>query len=148
MKRIVLLTLILLAANSSNAFAGQPAPVPCDNGGRLNQTQIATAVQGKLVCAVATTGGNRWSEEHLAGGQLWEYAKGPQDKVDPRRQAGTWTITGTGSNAAIQYNYGTGGTNTRALWSSDNVNYSFCNGATVVATATIRAIPSSGANPC
>lgn len=148
MKTLSLFSLIFFAASLGAAF-GQPAPTPCDNtGSRLNQTQIATAVQGKLVCAVATTGNNRWSEEHLAGGQLWEYAKGPQDKVDPRRQAGTWTITGTGSNAAIEYNYGTGGTYTRALWSSDNVNYSFCNGATVVATATIRAIPSSGANPC
>jgi hypothetical protein len=152
MKRIILLSVFFLLANLSDAiWAGAPPPpTPCDStgGARLNQTEIANAVQGKLVCAVSTTNKNTWSEEHLAGGQLFEYAKGPSDKVDPRRLAGTWSIVGQGTNATIQYNYGTGGTYTRGLWSSDGVNYSFCNGATVIATATIKTIPGSGPNPC
>src|SRR5258708_7601881 len=132
MKSIIVLSIIFLAGSLSNALG---AAAPCDNSGRLNPGQITNAVQGKLVCAQSTTNSDRWSEEHLAGGQLWEYAKGPGDKVDPRRLAGTWSIVGTGNNAVIRYNYGTGGTYDRALWTSDNVNYSFCNAGAVVATA-------------
>ena len=147
MNHIVFLAFAIVIANFSYAFA--QANTPCQNPGFLDKNSILSAVENKLVCAKSTTNKNRWSEEHLKSGDLYEYAKGSGDKVDPRRKAGTWAVKGAGNNTVIQYNYGTGGTYDRGLWTKDNTTYTFCDGSKAVATATIISpIPSSGANPC
>jgi hypothetical protein len=97
-------------------------------GGSLNQTQLAALLTGNTVCAVR--GSERWQELHLAGGSVVDFKRGPADPVDPSETVGTWSIIGTGTNATVQYNYGSGGTYTYTVFSNGGTSYSFCAGAT------------------
>jgi hypothetical protein len=114
-----------------------------------------------LVCAArpgATNNNNRWAEEHLKVGDLFEHAKGSTDKVDPRRKAGTWNAVSTAGSAndVINYNYGTGGTYNWSVWEQTSKVpgapasvYHFCDGATLVASGATQVLPAATApNPC
>jgi hypothetical protein len=109
----------------STAMLGGEAIAAC-TGNSLNQTQLATALTGNTACAVR--GNDRWQELHQSGGALIDYKRGPSDNVDPSKQVGTWSIVGTGTNARVSYNYGTGGTFTYQVFSNGGSSYSFCNG--------------------
>ena len=92
MKRILLLSVLFLATAIGNAAAD------CTNN-RVTGNAINTLLTGKLVCgrpAAGYTGSpnDRWQEEHISGGALFDYKKGPTDKVDPRVQVGTWNRSG------------------------------------------------------
>jgi hypothetical protein len=161
MKRIFILTALFLAAAIGEAMAGAAPACP---GVRLNSTTITSTFNDKLLCASkpsATSNRDRWAEEHMNGGQLYEHAKGSSDKVDPRRLAGTWAaVKNTGNDDLIRYNYGTGGTYNWGVWEDKTKGspsgpatsvFHFCDsaGTTKVASGTVRALPSaSDPNPC
>ena len=70
----------------------------------LNEMQIIDLVEDNTVCgrpgpSYPGDPADRWQEEHLANGQLWDYKRGPGDAVDPRTQVGTWN-TEIGSRTA------------------------------------------------
>lgn len=94
MKRVILPGLVALA------FVSFDAAAQCDPNTRINQLQ--DLLPGKTVCAVR--GSDRWQEQHRAGGQLWDYKKGPSDPVDPSKQLGSWSIGGP-ANRQVTYTY-------------------------------------------
>jgi hypothetical protein len=160
MKRIFLLSILFLAVVAGNTLA---AGCPTIGVTRLTSAQIVTAFNGntatgKLVCAerpgtVAGAAGNinRWAEEHPSSGRLFEFAKGPGHPIDPRKDVGTWETT---NDDRIKYTYGDpGGPYTWSVWfqppglgTSDT--YHFCDGATLIATGSLRTLPPASNNPC
>ncbi len=158
MKRILLLSALFLLAIAGNAIA-VICPGPAAGITRLNAGQIGAAFTGNLICAFrpgATDGNGRWSEEHTKAGDLFEFAKGQGDPIDPRRNAGTWqTISNPGKNTdVVRYNYGTGGIFDWSVWedkSGSPTKYHFCDpvGQLVATTKSTNAIPGpTTSNPC
>jgi hypothetical protein len=123
-------------------LAGQ-AMADC-SGPSLNQVQLQNTLSGMTVCA--TRGDEKWQEQHQGsgGGALVDYKKGPSDPVDPSKEVGSWNISGTGTNAVVNYNYSGGGTYSYAVLDNKDGTYSFCgNGTGEEIVATI--VP---AGPC
>lgn len=101
-----------------------------------NLNSINKLVTGNTVCGRPGTnypGGvsspDRWQEEHLASGQLWDYKQGNGHPIDPRKQVGTWTAFNPPGNAPprIRHVYAGGLT---FEWTVHNNNgvISFCTG--------------------
>jgi hypothetical protein len=122
----------------------------CSNGTQLNQGQLSTLLSSfPLVCgrpgpSYPGAAADRWQEEHLGGEQLWDYKLGPEsptNKVDFRRQVGTWTISGTGANTRLTHTYGS----TPYTWTVHGPNanapgtsvYYFCSGGNEFARAYV-----------
>ena len=83
-------------------------------------------------------------EEHLAGGQLFDYKRGPADPVDPRKQIGTWSVTGIdGRGVYVTYDYGGGKIFTYSVWDNGDGTHSFCS-----ANPEIKAKIKSGGGGC
>ena len=64
---------------------------------RLSNAQITSLLTGQTVCGVPSTGypgsqTDRFQEEHLANGDLFDYKRGPGHPVDPRGKVGTWSV--------------------------------------------------------
>lgn len=132
----------LSAALASVALAG-PAHAACT---AATQVQGAATLRGVLagntVCA--SRGNDRWQEFHQAGGALIDYKKGPNDKVDPTKQVGTWTVTGNGAGTQLRYDYGPGANYTYKVHTIvANTSYSLCS-STEELVVTLR----SGQGPC
>lgn len=92
MQRILVLSVFFLAAAIGNAAAG------C-TGSPISGSNLSGLLNGKLVCGRPAGGysgsaNDRWQEEHMAGGDMYDYKKGPSDKVDPRVKVGTWSTSG------------------------------------------------------
>lgn len=73
-----------------------------------------------------------------------DFKKGPSDPVDPTKQVGTWSVSGTDSNTVVIYTYtdasGSSGPYSFTVHSS-GVNLSFCNGNAEVVAATLKLGP-------
>ncbi len=113
----------------------ETAYADCTPPGRLNQTQIGNVLRDNTVCA--QRGDESWQEEHHADGKLWDFKLGDDDPIDPRKQVGTWSITGTGSNTTVTYDYGSGGSYTYSVWNNGGGSYSFCSGGTLEMDFTV-----------
>ena len=126
MKRLLLTSIVALAGFTGVAVA----QTGCE-ARRVTGNALDTLVSGNTVCA--TRGADRWQEQHRAGGQLWDFKKGPSDPVDPTSQVGTWAIV---SNDVI-HSYTGGPSFTYSIHGSGP--YSFCaNGTAVVSGATFQ----------
>ena len=141
MKRIIFALLLPMAGASGQALA------QCDGvGTRLDETALSKLLTDHTVCAVPGNShqgspGDRWQEEHLAGGALWDYRQGNctpgiSGCTNPREQVGTWSITGSGDNAAVSYAHNGGGSYTRSVYQHMG-HYSFCEGSLEYARATV-----------
>ncbi len=115
MKR-TLLPFIALAGLSAQAGAD------CLPNTRVTGAALTNLVSGNTVCA--TSGTKTWQEQHRAGGQLWDYKKGPNDPVDPSKQVGTWSIAGNN----VTYSYTGGPSYTYSIHGPSGGPYSFCTG--------------------
>jgi hypothetical protein len=153
MRRIFCLSVLFTALMIGEALAA------CSSGTRVSFQNIISTLENKLICATSPSNGKRWAEEHFAlsgnSGQLWEHAKGSNNKVDPRRQAGTWRRGGNANTGGtVIYNYTgnpPGNPYTWSLWQTSSQSVDFCtaDGATLIASAKLIAIPAaSDANPC
>jgi hypothetical protein len=155
MKAVAVVSGMILSAGWSGVFAA------CPNGasGYLDIAQIASTFGGQVVCAQrsgTTDASNRWSEVHntpvTGTNNLDEYARGPNDAVDPRRNGiGTWrTLDIANNDQRISYDYNgdPGGPYNYLVHDNGSGSYSFCTarGTTPVADATL-ATP-AGDNPC
>lgn len=130
MKQIIVWGVFVLAGLAGQAMADCSGP-------SLNQVQLQNTLSGMTVCA--TRGDEQWQEQHQgsSGGALVDYKKGPSDPVDPSKEVGSWNISGTGTNAVVTYNYGSGGTYSYAVHDNEDGTYSFCGDSTgeeIVAT--------------
>lgn len=82
--------------------------------GNLNEAQLSSTFSGRQVCAVV----NAEIQQELhqgavgtaTGGNVKAYKRGPLSTMDPSEVVGTWSITGTGTSAKLQYNYSGGAT--------------------------------------
>ena len=113
--------------------------------------QLTTLLTGKTVCDANATydtcakhpGPNcivtmGIQEQHLSGGQLWDYKMGPSDAKDPTVRVGDWSITGNDADTVVNYAYSPGGTPASyKVFDSGVGNYYFCSGTSIVATAKI-----------
>lgn len=88
---------------------------------------LRTVLQGNTVCA--TRGADSWQEYHQAGGALIDYKKGPDDRVDPTKQVGTWQVTGNGNGTQVRYDYGRGQNYNYKVHAIAGNTYSMCSGA-------------------
>jgi hypothetical protein len=101
-----------------------------------NVNSINKLVEGNTVCGRPGSGypggagsPDRWQEEHLASGQLWDYKLGNGHPIDPRKQVGTWTAFNPPGNAPprIRHAY-TGGSSFEWTVHNNNGVISFCTG--------------------
>jgi len=93
MKSAMILSAFLLAGVAIDATAA------CTTGNRLENTDLNALIPNSLVCGRPGTNypgdaSDRWQEEHLVGGVLYDYKLGDGHPVDPRKQVGTWSISG------------------------------------------------------
>lgn len=113
---------LTLASNAAVAACSPPGASRVTNTG--GNAALTNLLSGNTVCAVR--GGDRWQEEHQAGGQLWDYKRGDGHPVDPRKQIGTWAVTGQGANTVVTYTYDGGPSYTFGVWDDQDGTYSFC----------------------
>ena len=105
MRRIITVSLLSLACVTGEAMA------ICTNNSMVNPVNtLNTLLSNKTVCG--TDGTDKWQEEHRSNGALWEYAKGPNDPVDPSHQVGMWTLEENGQpgngRPSVRYIYNGG----------------------------------------
>lgn len=138
MKGLIIAGLLLagvpLVANAADCTGG--------TGTRVTGNAIATALEGKTVCASAPNG-DSWQELHRADGTLAEYAQGPGHAVDPSHDVGSWQRNGN----LVEYTYPGSPPYSFELWVSGSTYY-FCDAAGGMAgSGTISAI-AWPADPC
>ena len=135
MKRILLLSVLFLAAAIGNAAAN------CTDN-QVTGKAFDSLLSDKLVCGRPAAGStnDRWQEEHIVktknGGDLYDYKKGPTDKVDPRVKVGTWAA----SSNQVTYTYDKytpTQTFTYSVFLISGDTYSFC--TKVKGTEVVRA---------
>jgi hypothetical protein len=120
------------------------------NGSGAGSQNLTDALTGRTVCVAKAGGGWENQEEHVAGGTLRDYKKGPTDPVDPSETVGTWSISGTGASTSVTHNYGSQSYTWFACTTKSNGKpvtgdpISFCSSATgsSVVNATLKAIGS------
>ena len=114
---------LFLVAALSTCLAVE-ATASCDDPVVSGQA-LTDLISGNTVCA--SFNGDRWQEQHRAGGELWDYKLGPGDPRDPTTQVGNWEIETTGRIRAVRYIY-PGGSYRYQVRGSGNVGdtHSFC----------------------
>jgi hypothetical protein len=122
-------TAIFLGSLSSFSFAS----CPNGNTGYIDHATLS----GKTVCV---GGAGNWEnqEYHAPGGNLIDWKKGASDPKDPTKSIGSWAVSGSGSNQVINYTYNTGESYSYRVHNNGSGNYSFCNGATEIVSASIK----------
>lgn len=154
-----LVAMLTLPAHSQTACAASAGVV------RLSDAQITALLTGRTLCGVPGPSypgspGDRWQEEHLANGDLFDYKRGPGHPIDPREKVGTWGVANGNTIGAFEVTYIYGGS-LAFSWAvfGPVVNvpgtsaYSFCKGnaehvrATVIASgAGCASFPALGGN--
>ena len=135
------LSKILTAASMGLAILPFTVHAQDCTGTPLTPTQINTLLEGNLLCGRPGSGftGNtadRWQEEHLTSGALFDYKRGPAHPVDPREKVGTWFVGGSRTAPTVTHAYGP---NTAYSWrifgqatNTPGAVYSFCNPTSAV----------------
>lgn len=127
----------------SSALYGQTIHANCTE----NQVQdLAGLLQGNTICVSNGSGGWESQEEHLVGGDLYDYKLGDGDPVDPRKNLGTWSVANNNStDATVTYTYTAFGPATAVgpfkvyrVGDTTSTTYDFCNGTTLSATGSLK----------
>lgn len=106
---------------------------------QLSNAQVSALLTGRTVCGLPGANypgaqSDRFQEEHLANGDLFDYKRGPGHAVDPREKVGTWALGGSAVDVpVVVHRYGP---STVFVWTmfGPAVNtagssvYSFCSG--------------------
>jgi hypothetical protein len=135
MKLSIIVSAIALACVTEAATAACGDP-------QIMDAALTNLLSGNTVC-VSKSGGWENQEEHMAGGALVDFKKGPSDPVDPTKQVGTWSVTGTGTGTMVNYTYsdasGSSGPFSFTVHSANNSNLSFCDASnTEIVAATLK----------
>lgn len=80
---------------------------------KLDLAQMNTLLTGNTVCGrpginYPGNAADRFQEEHRAGGELWDYKRGPGHPIDPTERVGSWLVSATKIGATVTPTY-TGG---------------------------------------
>lgn len=141
-------------------FPASEAVAAC-TGTRVKRSNIESTFDDKLICAEkpgAKSNNDRWAEEHIKGGALFE--RGTGTTLHPRAQVGNWAKGGPNdNNGTIVYKYTKtpGGAVTAGPYEfsvfQDGTTIIFCtpDGTTEKARTTlvVSPIPSAATkNPC
>ena len=127
-------------SRSNSGEGSGPSVVTTDGTGIVGgTTTLSTLLTGNTVC-VGTTGNWQAQEFHKNGGSLIDWKQGAGSAIDPTAPVGTWSLTGTGAAAIVNYNYTDGGSSSYSYTVFDNGNnsYSFCSGGNVIVTGNIK----------
>jgi hypothetical protein len=135
---IYALFLLLAVGCAGSARAGDCRTPNPPVYSQLSQTDIAALLGGNTACN--PVGGPPWENQEAhsgsptaLAGNVIDYKKGPGDPIDPSKQIGSYSISGS-SNGTIQYTYDGGGSFTYQIWGATPVTtgttYDFCNGGT------------------
>ena len=138
---------VILAAGFGMVLAALPAAsmAACAAPSVRNNTKAALTgvLQGNTAC-VGTAPTFESQELHQAGGALIDYKRGG-GSVDPTKQVGTWSVTGTdGRGVFVTYDYGGGNIYNYAVWRNTDGSYGFCSAKPEVKVQ----IKSLGGGPC
>lgn len=103
---------VAVFAVPSHAQTGCSASAPAGVV-QLNLAQISLLLGGNTVCGRPGTNyprnaADRFQEEHRAGGELWDYKRGPGHPIDPTERVGSWLVSVTKFGATVTHTY-TGG---------------------------------------
>lgn len=104
---------------------------------------LEALLTGSLLCARPGPGytgdpADRWQEQHRSGGLLFDFKRGVGHPVDPEKQVGTYSFTGTGQASLVTHNYGGAITfSWRVFLQAAPNTYSFCN---TTNTEVVRAL--------
>jgi hypothetical protein len=114
---------------------------------------LTSLLTGSLVCARPGTGypgdaGDRWQEQHRAGGQLWDYKRGVGNAIDPEKQVGTYAFSGSGLSSSVTHTYGSTAYSWKVYLHTSPNTYSFCVGFSEHARAFVIAGAGSSGNGC
>lgn len=129
MNRIAITSLALLTSVAGTAGAN------CTNN-QVTGGALTTLLENKHVCA--TVGNETWRERHDSGGALVELGTGASG-VQPTAAVGSWSVSGSGADTSVTYNYGTGGSYAYKVYSNGGSSYDFCGTQNI--TATVQAPP-------
>lgn len=129
MKQSILTAIVVLAGMPTLAMAN------CTPATRVTGAALTTLINDNTVCA--SRNGEKWQEQHRAGGQLWDYKMGPGHPIDPSKQVGTWNI----ARNFVTYCYTGDKCYSYSVHDSGAGTYNFCfaNGTLVVSGATFKA---------
>lgn len=98
---------------------------------------------GNTACVPTSAAVYDAQEEHRAGGELWDYKRGPTSTGDPTAKIGSWSVS-SGRGALVTYDYGGGTVYTYSVWDNLDGTYSFCRPGSAEVVARIK----SGRGPC
>ena len=140
MKKTLLAALLALAGT---AQAQNNCPCNGSVGTQLTGTTnptLGAALAGKMACA--SVGNERWQAWHsgtAAGGDLWDFKRGPTDAVDPSAKMGTYRIESsprlakvgrdTAASDTVVYDYGAGGRYSYAVCRVSADTFALCGAA-------------------
>lgn len=132
MSTTAVLAALSLPAHAQTACAASGAVV------KLSNAQITALVSGKTVCGLPGANypgspSDRFQEEHLANGDLFDFKLGPGHPVDPREKVGTWSVgQGLIAPQGIVHSYSSIAFSWSVFGPATNVPgtsvYSFCSG--------------------
>lgn len=140
---------LILAATAGFVLAGLPLSSMATCAAPSTQVNTKAALSalltGNTACVPPVTQPTMDSQEqHLAGGVLFDYKRGPGSTTDPSAQVGTWSVTGIdGRGVYVTYDYGGGKLYTYSVWNNNDGTYSFCS-----ANPEVRARIKPGGGPC
>jgi hypothetical protein len=143
MKRMTIISAMLILGVWSEAYSGCADP-------STQVTDVSTTLEGKLACSYKGNQDNpneRWSEQHRSGGNLWEWKRGVDHKIDPSKQIGTWAIDDSADTVTYQYG-DPGSPYTYTLWDNADDSYSLCSDSSEERTIVKLIDNPSGDNPC
>ena len=121
------------------AMVAAEALAQCDADTRVNN--LGTVLPGNTVCAERGT--DKWQEQHVAGGALFDYKLGPNHLIDPIKKVGTWSIGA--EDDEVTYSYTNGPSFTFTVHEKGGL-YNFCAGsaASITGASIVLGITSCG----
>jgi hypothetical protein len=145
-----MIRLSLVVSSAALAFAGTAqAQCSCNGNAQLKNPALAAALAGKTVC-VGSAPTWQSQEQHTGGptsGDLVDYKRGPNDKIDPSEKVGTWSVSGNGGSSSVTYSYTGGGTYKFQACSAGGNSIGFCPDGSARSTVNATVKASIGACP-
>jgi hypothetical protein len=110
------------------------------SGTQISDGALTSLLSGNSMCQSSPEVAQ---EQHVAGGVLQDYKKGPSDPVDPTSTIGSWAVSGSGASTIVTYTYGSNSYSYNVFLVSgtagaDGSTYDFCTGASLKASARLR----------
>ena len=141
--------LLLITGIAFLGFTGAvnaQSPCSCNGNAQIKSPTILTStLVGNTVC-VGSAPTFEAQEQHVTGGTLIDFKRGPGHPTDPTKTIGTWVTSGNGGNTIVTYNYTGGSSYSYNVCTSGIDDLGFCPSGTN--TPTVNAKLKSGLVGC